>query len=144
MNIELKFNSDEWIDSINKAVINQVKIIKSNANKTAEKILSESKDKTPIDIGTLRANSDFEIKENDAGIIAWIGYFEFYSVYVHQGTGIFALHGDGRKTPWWWKGTTEKWEGWHKTHGQKPKQFLWDTLVDYIDKIPLLLAEGLQ
>ena len=143
MNISIQFNTDDFIASFNSVIKYQVDTIEKNLNTTAEKILEESKDRTPVDIGTLRDNSDFEVKKEDYALVAWIGYFEFYGVYVHQGTGIFALHGDGRKTPWWWKGTTEKWEGWHHTHGQKPKQFLWDTLTDYIDKIPLLLAEGL-
>ena len=143
MNISINFNTDEFISSIHSAIKYQVETIEQNTNKVAEKILEESKDRTPVDIGTLRDNSDFEVKKEDYELVAWIGYFEFYGVYVHQGTGIFALNGDGRKTKWNWFGTTEKWAGWHTTHGQKPKQFLWDTLTDYIDKIPLLLAEGL-
>lgn len=115
-----------------------------NMNHINADMLEESRENAPIDIGIMRENSGYFVKEEENGIVAFIGFMEFYSVYVHQGTGLFALQGDGRQTPWWWKGTTEKWLGWHHTHGQRPKQFLWDTYVAYIDRIPILLAEGLQ
>lgn len=115
----------------------------SNMNSTSNTLLEAARDKAPIDIGILRENSGYYTKETENGIISYIGFMEFYAVYVHQGTGLFALNGDGRQTPWWWKGTTEKWEGWHRTTGQRPKQFLFDTYTEYIEQLPLLLAEGL-
>lgn len=128
---------DYRIDLKNKLMI--------NLDKVSNEILEESRNKAPIDIGIMRENSGyFTKKQNDSSkIVSYVGFMEFYAVYVHQGTGLFALNGDGRQTPWWWKGTTEKWEGWHRTTGQAPKQFLWDTYTDYIEQIPTLLAEGL-
>lgn len=116
----------------------------TNLDKASAKILEEARDNAPIDIGTMREDSGHYTKEEDNNLISYIGFMKFYAVYVHQGTGLFALHGDGRQTPWWWKGTTEKWKGWHYTHGQTPKQFLWDSLTGHIEILPILLAEGLE
>lgn len=117
-----------------------------NLDNVSNEILENSREIAPIDIGIMRENSGYYTKElEESGeIISYVGFMEFYAVYVHQGTGLFALNGDGRQTPWWWKGTTEKWEGWHRTTGQRPKQFLWDTYIDYIEHIPILLTEGLK
>lgn len=56
-----------------------------------------------------------------------------YAPYVHQGTGIYAVNGDGRQTPWVYydesgryTGTDEAGYVW--TVGQQPQPFLSDAL----------------
>lgn len=54
---------------------------------------------------------------------AEIGTNKKYGIYVHQGTGLFAVNGDGRKEdlPWHYQDA----EGnWHSTSGQHPNPFL--------------------
>lgn len=132
-----------FLKSLNEAKEKTTNTLAENLKNVSDKRLEDAKERTPVDIGTLKENSGYFVKVEGNKIMATIGFMEFYAVYVHQGTGLFALNGDGRKTPWWWKGTTEKWEGWHFTHGQKPKQFLWDALVNNLDLIPEELKEGL-
>lgn len=63
-----------------------------------------------------------------------------YAPYVHQGTGIYAVNGDGRQTPWLWydahgyyTGTNEA--GWMWTVGQQPQPFLVDAFEQNQEKI---------
>lgn len=136
-------DTTDFLKSLHEAKEKTTITLSENLKNISDRRLEDAKERTPVDIGTLRENSGYFVKLDGNKIIAFIGFMEFYAVYVHQGTGLFALDGDGRKTPWWWKGTTEKWEGWHFTHGQKPKQFLWDALVNNLDLIPEELKEGL-
>lgn len=136
-------DTTDFLKSLNEAKEKTTNTLAENLKNVSDKRLEDAKERTPVDIGTLKENSGYFVKIKGNKIVAIIGFMEFYAVYVHQGTGLFALNGDGRKTPWWWKGTTEKWEGWHFTHGQKPKQFLWDALVNNLDLIPEELKEGL-
>lgn len=136
-------NTEEFLKSLHAYKEQRITTLTKNLETISNKILEDAKERTPVNIGTLKENSGYFVKVEGNKIIATIGFMEFYAVYVHQGTGLFALNGDGRKTPWWWKGTTEKWEGWHYTHGQKPKQFLWDAVVNNLDLIPEELKEGL-
>lgn len=135
-------DTEDFIKSLTNYKEHVRETLKENMISISSDTLEDAKNRSPIDIGTMRENSGYFVKEEENKITSFIGFMEFYSVYVHQGTGIFALNGDGRQTPWWWKGTTEKWEGWHLTRGQRPKQFLWDSLVNKISTIPEELGEG--
>jgi hypothetical protein len=62
-------------------------------------------------------------------IIGALGSPLEYAVYVHQGTGLYAVNGDGRKeVPWHYKDplTGE----WRHTKGQKPIPFLQKAIDD--------------
>ena len=134
-------NIEDCIASLEKIKASIIENLISNTKKVCETIHSESQDRCPIDIGIMKERSGYYVENDGSQIHGYIGYLEFYAVYVHQGTGLFAIDGDGRQTLWWWFGSTEKWAGWHLTHGQKPKQFLWDAVVNNIDNIPAILAE---
>lgn len=86
----------------------------------------------PVDVGTLR-NS---IKSEVEGAEGVVGTNLEYAPYVEFGTGLFAVHGDGRQTPWSYQ--DEKGE-WHTTVGQHPQPFLGpalemnrETIMNYI------------
>lgn len=61
-----------------------------------------------------------------------VGSNLFYSVYVELGTGIHAVGGDGRKTPWVWKDFNGKW---HFTRGMEARPFLRPAVEDHIDQL---------
>lgn len=90
-------------------------------------IEGEAKARCPVDMGTLRASITTELKDAAAPgdpIIATIGTNIEYAPYVHQGTGLYARDGNGRKAvPWWYKDAKGKW---HTTSGQHPQPFLRD------------------
>lgn len=64
-----------------------------------------------------------------------------YAPYVHQGTGIYATNGDGRKTPWSYMDD----EGnWHTTLGQHPQPFLTSALDQDRGEIKKLLRQMIK
>lgn len=136
-------NCEAFTHSLQQALVNTIEQSITNVERVNSNIHQEAVNNAPVDIGTMRENSGYSVHFEGNKIISYVGFMEFYSVYVHQGTGIFALEGNGRQTPWWWKGDTEKWEGWHFTHGQKPKQFLWNAYLNALPVINSELAEGL-
>jgi hypothetical protein len=101
---------------------------------------SLAKDKCPVDEGLLRAKIDHEVTVERTQIVGRIGTNVEYAPYVHQGTGIHAVDGKGRKTPWAWEGETAKWNGTHITRGQKPKPFLRDAVLESKGQIIHILA----
>lgn len=73
----------------------------------------------PVDDGDLRNSIAFVVREADKECD--VGTNKEYAPYVHQGTGIYAVNGDGRQTPWRYQDD----EGnWHTTIGQHPQPFL--------------------
>lgn len=136
MKIDLsEFNS--VLDEFKEETLN---IVEDNVKETCSYIHSVSKDNAPIDVGQLRENSGIYVEREDTSIKGYVGFMEFYALYVHQGTGKKALNGDGRQTPWHWFGTTEKWAGWHWTIGQSPKRFLYKAVFEHIPEIEDLLV----
>lgn len=61
----------------------------------------DAKINAPVDIGTLRDSITSEWDEREGRI----GTNLEYAPYVHQGTGIYAINGDGRQdVPWRYQG----------------------------------------
>lgn len=86
-------------------------------NKACLVVENEAKRLCPVDTGDLRSSITHEVN-NDVGIV---GTNKEYAPYVEYGTGIFAVEGNGRDTPWSYQDD----EGnWHTTIGQKPQPFL--------------------
>jgi len=71
-----------------------------------------------------------------------IGTNLFYAPYVHQGTGIYAINGDGRQdVPWRYQDA----EGnWYSTVGQQPQPFLADAFELNREKIAEIFKEALK
>ena len=78
---------------------------------------AQAKVNCPVDDGQLRQSIGSEVKGN----IGAIGTNVEYAPYVHQGTGIYAVNGDGRKTRWKYQDAKGEW---HSTIGQQPNPFL--------------------
>lgn len=97
----------------------------------------QAKRNCPVDDGVLRASITHEID----GLAGYVGSGVEYAPYVHQGTGIYAVNGDGRKTPWIYKDAEGKV---HRTVGQKPQPFLQEAVDSLERKIPKLIEEGLK
>lgn len=78
----------------------------------------EAKENCPVDDGTLRASITHDIE----GCTGYVGSNVEYAPYIHNGTGIYAVKGDGRKeVPWRYQDVKGNW---HTTSGQKPNPFL--------------------
>lgn len=107
-----------------------------------------AKEKCPVDEGALRADIDFDIKESNKKIEGKIGNKLKYAPYVHNGTGIFAVNGNGRKSPWKFKVPSGKYTGWHITKGQKPQPYMMQALDElkrtFPERISNCVREGLD
>lgn len=83
----------------------------------------EAKTLAPVDDGLLRQSIGNKVEwEGPTTIRASVGTNLHYAPYVHQGTGIYAVDGDGRKeVPWHYR---DRQGNWHTTKGQKPNPFI--------------------
>lgn len=73
----------------------------------------------PIDKGRLRSSTGVSVD----GLVGRVGGpgLVGYVIYVHEGTGIYARSGNGRRTPWSYRGSDGRW---HRTRGNKPNPFM--------------------
>lgn len=106
------------LDKLNYKLENLANLDVSKAlNRACLVVENEAKRLCPVDTGDLRSSITHEV-HNDVGIV---GTNKEYAPYVEFGTGIFAIEGNGRDTPWSYQ--DDKGE-WHTTVGQKPQPFL--------------------
>ena len=62
---------------------------------------ADSKKNCPVSDGTLRESITHAVEEDGETVVGYIGSNIDYAPYIHQGTGIYALMGNGRKeVPW--------------------------------------------
>jgi len=107
-------------------------------------IMGDAKERAPVDRNFLREKSikmdiDFDKK------MVRVGSTSEYAIYVEKGTGIFAVDGNGRKTPWAYFYDGYKGEkGWRFTRGQKPQPFLTPAGEENIDLIIKVMAIQLK
>ena len=97
--------------------IEKAEYIQRALTKSCLMVEAQAKVNCPVDDGQLRQSIGSEVKGN----IGVIGTNVEYAPYVHQGTGIYAVNGDGRKTRWKYQDAKGEW---HSTIGQQPNPFL--------------------
>lgn len=92
-------------------------------------------------VGTLRSSITNQVNLEDNSVVGYVGSNLDYAVYVHQGTGIYAKEGNGRKeVPWVYQDA----EGnYYSTKGQKPNPFIQDAIDSNRDTILRFFAEVL-
>lgn len=115
-----------------------------NINTACLLLKRDSMKNCPVDQGPLRAAMVHDVNILFGEVIGRVGNTMEYSPYVHQGTGIYAINGDGRKTPWKYEVKSGKYKGWHITVGQKPQPFLESAKIANMKKIQKILGEGLR
>ncbi|KGJ48077.1 hypothetical protein KD33_16775 [Clostridium sp. NCR] len=118
--------------------------ILKNINTACLLLKRDSIKNCPVDQGLLRAAMVHDVNILFGEVIGRVGNTMEYSPYVHQGTGIYAINGDGRKTPWKYEAKSGKYKGWHITVGQKPQPFLESAKIANMKKIQKILGEGLR
>lgn len=102
-------------------------------------IRNKAVENCPVDDGPLRASITEEVQPVSDGVEGAVGTDNEYAIYVHEGTGLYAKDGNGRKeVPWRYQTPDGKW---HSTKGQKPHPFLQDA-VDEIRPNILKYFEG--
>ncbi|HAT4306267.1 TPA: HK97 gp10 family phage protein [Clostridium perfringens] len=136
-------SNEEFKNSCQSAKSKMNAQLRKNVNKCCLLVKRDAIKNCPVDMGILRASIFFRTIHNSNLVKGVIASNLEYAPYVHQGTGIYAKDGDGRKTPWKYKVEAGKYKGWHKTVGQKPQPFLEKAKIDNIASIENILKEGL-
>lgn len=101
----------------------KIAAVKNIVNSTATRIVSKAKANVPVDTGRLR--SSIHMRAFRGGLTVEVGSNLPYAVYQEKGTGIFAVEGNGRRTPWlyYYQGNKGP-RGFRLTRGNKPQPFL--------------------
>ncbi|MDN5493909.1 MAG: hypothetical protein L0G21_01345 [Lactococcus raffinolactis] len=110
-----------------------------NMELTLDHVAGKAKEKVGVGTGALRADTrslGVEIVGDE--VHGAVGNSLEHAIYHHQGTGIYAVSGDGRKTPWVYEDpkTGEK----IYTRGSKPNPYLKDTIEQEQSTISKLLG----
>lgn len=115
--LQIKLDSLYNPEAIQRALLKSCLIVENSA-----------KIECPVDDGQLRNSITHRI-EGDQGIV----YTNVeYAPYVEYGTGLFAVAGNGRKTPWVY---CDDEGNFHTTAGQRPQPYLLPALNNNRDKI---------
>lgn len=74
---------------------------------------------TVVDSGQTKGSWQYKVDEGAKK--AYVGSNLENAIWEEFGTGEYALHGDGRKTPWKYK---DRHGNWHTTRGKRPRRAL--------------------
>lgn len=107
-------------------------------NKVIMLVKREATKKCPVDDGPLRASITAKTTRRKSGVSGCVFTNMEYSPYVHNGTGIYAKDGSGRKTPWSYKHKNGRWI---RTKGQKPNPFLDSAVTENLNEIRTLFVK---
>lgn len=133
-------DNNEFGKSMEQATLKMITKMVKNMEKACLVVEIDAKINCPVDQGTLRASMQHDVNLSATAIVGTISNSEEIAPYVHQGTGIYAVNGDGRKTPWKYEVKSGKYKGWHTTRGQKPCPFLEYAKLFQMGKISKILA----
>ena len=83
--------ADDYSEDIQKRV-------KKIVVETAQLIVSNAKARAPVDEGELRDSISMEILNGGFSAVVHVG--AEHAIWIEYGTGIYAVEGGGRQTPW--------------------------------------------
>lgn len=134
-------DNEEFIRSMENATLKMVMDMSQKMDKACLVVESQAKQNCPVDIGILRASITSETEVTASEIVGRVGTNEEYGPYVHNGTGIYAKDGNGRKTPWGYTVRAGKHKGFHWTHGQRPQPFLENAKLEKKSTVERILGD---
>lgn len=117
-------DNSEFAKSVDNATDQIIQDMKEKMDRSCLVVEGEARKNCPVDQGPLKASITSETETTEEEVIGRVGSNLEYAPYVHNGTGIYAKDGNGRKTPWGYEVKTGRYKGFHWTHGQKPQPFL--------------------
>lgn len=134
-------DNEEFIRSMENATFKMVMDMSQKMDKACLVVESQAKQNCPVDIGILRASITSETEVTASEIVGRVGTNEEYGPYVHNGTGIYAKDGNGRKTPWGYTVRAGKHKGFHWTKGQRPQPFLENAKLEKKSTVERILGD---
>ena len=93
------------------------------------------------DLGQLAGSIRSDIERSGNEINGYVSANTEYALFYHEGTGIYAKNGNGRKTPWTY---IDRHGNRVRTVGQKPKPFLKNAVENNKDKINQIIQNSLK
>lgn len=133
-------DNKRFINSMKSAASELILRTTARTKKACFKVETDAVRNCPRNDGYLAAGIFSRVELKGSVIIGTIGCTAHYAPYVHQGTGIYAKDGNGRKTPWTYMVKTGRYRGFRRTAGQKPNPFLENAKVSNMHIIPKILA----
>lgn len=133
-------DNSEFLKGMKRATAELIALEKKRMKTTTLFLKSKAVERAPSNIGFLRASMVEEVELTSSEIIGRVGNSAIYAPYVHQGTGIYAKDGSGRKSAWRYYVPIGKYKGWHFTKGQKPQPFLKEAKDQNLSTIKKLLG----
>ena len=128
--------------SIEKATLEIFLRLRANMETACQVVERDAKIGCPVDQGILRADIHHKVTMAPDEVTGIIGNTLSYAPMVHNGSGIYAKDGNGRKTPWVYHAVGGKYAGWHTTRGQHPQPYLENAKMANLVKIRDILAGG--
>lgn len=133
-------DNSEFILGVKKVTEQIIQIGVMRMHSAVELVKTAAVEEAPSDTGILRASMVTDVERKSDEIVGMVGNTSEYAPYVHQGTGIYAKDGNGRKTPWSYFVASGRYKGWHRTKGQKPNPFLQRAREKSMDGIKTILG----
>lgn len=143
MGVSIDWYSQDLQDALGRIASQMPARLESALTDACLMIEFEAKDRCPADTGELRRSIAYDVRKlDDNNVIEGIvGTNMSYAPYVHEGTGLYAHNGRGRKqVPWCYWDEARQELIW--TKGQKPQPFLEDAvnakageIVNYFNNI---------
>ena len=128
-------NAEEVLQKLNLFKQKLPERTREGMEKVCLKVEADSKKNCPAITGNLRASITHKVVDEEDGEIAgYVGSNLDYAPYVHQGTGIYAIEGNGRKEVPWSYYDERKGE-WQSTKGIKPTPFIQMAIDENMDDI---------
>ena len=132
MALEFQDYSFKVKDALNNAII-------AFLYEAAGELEAQVKRNTPVDTGQLKSSWDYHVDEAKGEAI--VGSPLENAIWNEFGTGQYALHGDGRKTPWKYRDIKGKW---HTTTGKRPQRSFYHAFVFLQPKLIQALEQKLK
>jgi HK97 gp10 family phage protein len=112
---ELLANIDKLPEALKNALAGAMEI-------ATELVEADAAERCPKQSTALSTSITHEVVESETEIRGFVGSIVEHAPYVHEGTGLYAADGNGRKdVPWVY---CDERGNFHTTSGQKPQPFL--------------------
>lgn len=133
-------SNEEFASSVEAATLQIIQRAYNNVQAACFVVEGDARRNVHSDLGELAASMFSQVTIEGDTIVGRVANSCEYAPYVHQGTGLYAVNGDGRKTPWGYTAYAGKYKGYHWTHGQHPNAFLDKAKISNISKISKLIS----
>ena len=130
----MKVDGKEVIDMLGRLQQELPERYSQALEKACLKVEEDGKKNCPVGAGTLRASITHTIEQEDEEIVHYVGSNLDYAHYIHQGTGIYAADGNGRKEVPWNYYDAKSGE-WRSTKGIRPTPFLQNAIDENQENI---------